>query len=300
MIYITDTEEIKNIIVDLTETDILWVDTEVADYKTKKPRLSLIQILAYPHNLDGNRTYLLDVLDNSDLVNFFIEQIMKNETITKVFHNAKYDLQFLGKTKAKNILCTLELAQKIPYYLLPVQSRSLKTLTEYLTLFKNIDKEKQGSDWGIRPLSQGQLNYAKMDTVYLAQIYQQLIIIKQKVEPEPLDEDLESLSERYAEIEEQWQLLDSEINHLKERIKNAMIAQNEKEINNFKLSYYEKTTIKTSFAKLAELVNNKSINLDFSVTLTKAIQTKLADSLNDLEAEIDINNVYRLTMKNQQ
>jgi len=30
MIYLTDIEEIKEIILDLTDTDILWVDTEVA------------------------------------------------------------------------------------------------------------------------------------------------------------------------------------------------------------------------------------------------------------------------------
>jgi len=39
---------------------------------------------------------------------------MLNPAIEKVFHQASYDLKFLGKTKAKNVTCTLEMA--IPYY----------------------------------------------------------------------------------------------------------------------------------------------------------------------------------------
>ena len=112
MIYLTDVHQIKNVILDLTETDILWLDTEVADYNTKKPRLSLIQVLAYPHNLDGDRTYMLDVLDRQDVIDFFINNIMINEEIKKVFHNAKYDVRLLGKTKAKNIFCTFELIKQ--------------------------------------------------------------------------------------------------------------------------------------------------------------------------------------------
>ena len=67
-------EEIKEIILDLTDTDILWVDTEVADYKTSHPRLSLIQVLAYPQDTRGDRaaplrdrTYMIDVLDKPEV-----------------------------------------------------------------------------------------------------------------------------------------------------------------------------------------------------------------------------------------
>lgn len=82
--------------------------------------------MAYPENLDGSRTYMLDVLDKPDLINFFIQKIMINELIKKVFHNAKYDLRLLGKTTAKNIFCTLEFSRQFPSHLLPVKSDSLK------------------------------------------------------------------------------------------------------------------------------------------------------------------------------
>lgn len=298
MIYLTNIDEIKNIILDLTEADILWLDTEVADYKTKKPRLSLIQVLAYPHNLDGSRTYMLDVLDKPDLIDFFIDNIMVNESIKKIFHHADYDLRLLGKTKAKNVFCTLELARKIPYHFLPVKSYSLKNLTEYLTNFKDLSKEEQGSDWSIRPLDKNQLEYAKMDCVYLAQIYHKLIEINLKINNDPMNKNLDLLSKRYLKIKQQWLLLDSEIQYLKDQIKETMIAQNINENDYFKVSSTKRTNVKTDLQELVKLVNNKNINIDFSITLTKAIQEELGDNLQDLKTDIDTNTYYSLKQKN--
>lgn len=294
MIYLTDINDIKGIIIDLSETDILWLDTEVADYKTKKPRLSLIQVLAYPENLDGNRTYLFDVLDKADLIDFFIQKIMINESIKKVFHNAKYDLRLLGKSHAKNVFCTLEFARKFPYHLLPVKSYSLKTLTEYLTNFKDLNKEQQGSDWGIRPLQKSQLEYAKMDCVYLAQVYQKLLELDHTVNYNQEEGKLDNLCRRYKEIEEQWQLLDSEIQYLKEQIKEIMIDSDIQENDYFKLTSSQRTTIKSNLQDLVKLINNDHLNIDFSITLTKAIKEQLGDKLDCLKTDVESNTYYRL------
>ena len=48
MHYLTDATEIKAQINQLCSSKILWLDTEVADYRTPNPRLSLIQVLANP------------------------------------------------------------------------------------------------------------------------------------------------------------------------------------------------------------------------------------------------------------
>jgi ribonuclease D len=298
MIYLTDLDDIKNVIIDLTETEILWVDTEVADYATKKPRLSLIQVLAYPDNLDGDRTYMLDVLDKPDLIDFFIKNIMINESIKKVFHNAKYDLRLLGKTTAKNVFCTLELARKFPYHLLPIKSDSLKSLTEYLTNFKDLSKEEQGSDWGIRPLRKIQLEYAKMDCVYLAQIYHKLMQLEDKIKKDQENINLESLSKRYKAIEEQWLLLDSEMTYLKEQIKETMVDENIQENDYFKVTSITRNTIKTDLQELVKLVKEKNVNIDFPITLTKAIQEELGNNLEDLNIDISTSTYYTLKSKN--
>lgn len=298
MIYLTDLDDIKNVIIDLTETEILWVDTEVADYATKKPRLSLIQVLAYADNLDGDRTYMLDVLDKPDLIDFFIKNIMINESIKKVFHNAKYDLRLLGKTTTKNVFCTLELARKIPYHLLPIKSYSLKSLTEYLTYFKDLSKEEQGSNWGIRPLRKIQLEYAKMDCVYLSQIYHKLMQLEDKIKEDQKNINLEILSKRYKAIEEEWLLLNSEMTYLKEQIKETMVDENIKENDYFKVTSITRKTIKADLQELVKLVKEKNVNIDFPITLTKAIQEELGDNLEDLNIDIDTNTYYTLKSKN--
>lgn len=287
MIYLTDVHQIKNVILDLTETDILWLDTEVADYNTKKPRLSLIQVLAYPHNLDGDRTYMLDVLDRQDVIDFFIEKIMINKEIKKVFHNAKYDVRFLGKTKANNVFCTLELAKKIPYHFLPVKSKSLKKLTEYLTDFR-VNKEEQSSDWGIRPLTKTQLEYAKMDCVYLAQIYHKLIELEKKIKDEEDNTDLESLSKKYQEIYKKWLFFDSAVSYLKEKIKEKMRKDNIRENAYFVLKENKRTTTKVNLQDLINLVNTYHLDIDFAVTLNQEIRDELGDNLNNLTLDTKI------------
>jgi len=175
MPYITEAAEIIALITKLSSAKILWADTEVADWDTAYPRLSLIQVLADPKNLNGDRAYILDVLDKSDLVAYFVNEIMANPEIEKVFHNASFDLKFLGGNKAQNVTCTLKMARKITKDRLSVSNLKLKTLAAELCQFSNIDTEEQGSDWGRRPLTEKQLKYAKFDPIYLAHVHRRLL-----------------------------------------------------------------------------------------------------------------------------
>ena len=63
MPYLTVASDIKQLIAKFSESRILWIDTEIADYKSY-PKLSLIQVLADPRDLTGDATFLLDVLDH--------------------------------------------------------------------------------------------------------------------------------------------------------------------------------------------------------------------------------------------
>lgn len=175
MKYLTNADEIKQQIDQLTSYSILWLDTEIADWHTKRPRLSLIQASCDDENNHHNvNTYILDVLDKLDLVDYFIRQIMINTYIKKVFHNANFDLKYLGKDTTQNVTCTFKIAQKIGKKTLGVSNLKLKTLAVELCGFTDVDTEEGVSDWGKRPLSTKQLQYAAMDTVYLAVLYRRL------------------------------------------------------------------------------------------------------------------------------
>ena len=297
MPYLTSAAEIRSLVAEYTNSPTLWIDTEVADYKSKNPRLSLIQVLDDAKDMSGDRVYLLDVLDQPDIVGDFISQIMVNPSIEKVFHNASYDLKFLGNKKAQNITCTLEMAKKIPYYILPLSNYQLKTLAVELCKFNNIEKQEQSSNWRKRPLSEEQIEYACLDCIYLAQVHQRLIELKKETSPDPATEDLISLAARYQQVEQQYKLLNSEFEHLQERVKQAMQAQNLSETPDFKLTSYERETVKVPFIELARLVQSENINLDFPITVTKKLKTDLGENIQRLSVDAEKTTSWRLAPK---
>jgi ribonuclease D len=294
MKYLIKPQDIQEAIARYQRVKMLWLDTETADFNTKNPQLSLISVLDDPTDIEGDQVCILDLLDYPDLLEEFTQKIMINPEIEKIFHNAKYDCKFLGKTKVKNVTCTLEMAKSIPYYLLPTPNFTLKTLTQKLSIFTNIDKTEQTSNWKQRPLTETQLNYAKMDVIYLAQIHTPLLQLISLTNPDPQKEDITKLTLRYRQLEHRWKQLDSEVNHLKERLKKAMDSQEISEFQGFKLSEQNRTTKKAYFQNLAQLIQDYNLDLDFSINLTQSIQQKLSNNLNNLPIEEEISSFLQL------
>jgi len=73
MPYLTSAREIRAIVAEYTDAKTLWLDTEVADYKSRNPKLSLIQVLDDADDMSGDRVYLLDVLVEPDIIAEFIQ-----------------------------------------------------------------------------------------------------------------------------------------------------------------------------------------------------------------------------------
>lgn len=296
MLYLKDADQISEIIRQYTQAEILWIDTETADFMTRKPKISLIQILDDCQDTTGEKVLILDVLEQPEIVDLFIKDIMLNSQIEKVFHNAKYDLKFLGKSQAKNVTCTLEMAKAIPYYMLQIPDYSLKTLAETLCSV-SVDKTQQSSDWGQRPLSQQQLNYAKMDSVYLAMVHQKLLQVQLSDRP-PAAEDVTALAERYLELKQQLQLVESEFTHVETRLKAAMQVQNVAETDNLKLSQSSRKTLKVDFVELALVTQNNKLYLDFQIALTQKLQKQIGNLIEQLNVKEETNTSWRLSVKN--
>lgn len=294
MLYLKDADEIIAILAKYVEARVLWIDTEVADFLTRSPRLSLIQILDNLSDRTGQNVTILDVLEQPEVVDIFIKQIMVNAAIEKVFHNASYDLKYLGKTKAKNVTCTLEIAKKIPNYMLPLPNLSLKSLTETLCNISEVDKSQQISDWGQRPLTNTQLNYAKMDPVYLAMVHHQLVQLTYLSNPDPAVEDVAALAERYLELKQQLQVLDSEFTHVETRLKTAMQAQNVNQTNNLKLLQANRKTIKVEFSQLVKVTQEHGLGLDFPIALTQKLQKQLEEIIDHLSVQVETTTSWRL------
>src|SRR4051812_14268426 len=104
MKWLNKKDEILKEIENLKSFKRLFLDTEIADYMNpKKARLSLIQILPDLEYFEKlkiedllEKTIILDVLDQYEPIEIFINTIMTNDKIEKVFHNKKFDLRYLG------------------------------------------------------------------------------------------------------------------------------------------------------------------------------------------------------------
>ncbi len=282
MAYFSDPADIRDLIADYAQKECLWLDTEVADCFTRQPRLSLIQISHVSDDLVGDRAAILDVLNQSDLVAEFVIMIMSNPHIEKIFHNASFDLRYLGGTQAKNVTCTLKMARKTPVNLLPVPNHKLKTLAEHFIPHTQVDKSEQASDWGRRPLSANQLFYAQMDVVYLAQIHQKLLQLQdQTIKIDPIAENVAELSRCYQELDNRLKPLLAERDQLKERLQAAMTAQKLTETADYQLYTQNRTTKKVSLAELKNLPLD-ILDQDIQIPLSRELQQQLGDLVTKL------------------
>lgn len=294
MPYLRDPDELAAAIAQLSQASQLWLDTETADYKTKKPRLSLIQVLATGENVSPEQVWVLDVLEQPGIVEQFIDMIMANEAIAKICHNAAFDRRFLGKDRAQNLICTLEMSKAIPHHLFPIENHQLKTLTEYFAIAAEVDKTEQGGDWGQRPLTASQLHYASLDVVYLAQVYDHLQPLYQRSHPDPTMEDLEALILRYHQLKPQWDALNAEVKHIEERLKKAMPAQGVESQQGITIQTSRRTTRKVGFGAISAYAQSQNLELDFTVNLTKDTMKKLGNGVTELPIEEQVSTIVKL------
>jgi ribonuclease D len=135
------------------------LDTEAASFHRYHDRVYLVQLST------ADRTAVIDPLGLDDLSP--IGALLANPGIEKVFHDADYDLRLFHHEygfEARHIFDTRIAAQ-----LLGEPGIGLAALLErYLDV--RPDKRFQRADWSARPLSEGMLEYAAGDTMYLYEL----------------------------------------------------------------------------------------------------------------------------------
>ncbi len=159
---------------DLDLGNVLAVDGEFMGLNVKRDPLCLIQISS------GNSDAHIIQLDRSNYIAPNLTKLLKDNTITKIFHYGRADqahIKYYLKTETNNILDT-KIASKLARSY--SDSHSLKTLIkEFLNI--DISKQFQSSDFG-GELTPAQLKYCANDVVYLHKIHEELnkILIREK------------------------------------------------------------------------------------------------------------------------
>ena len=161
---ITTTDELAAFCDKLKGQPFVAVDTEFMRETTYWPKLCLIQAAA--PSAEANIDPLAEGLDLEPFL-----AILRDETILKVFHAARQDVEIFNNLKAMpRPLFDTQVAgmaagfgEQIAYDALVRQMLKIE-----------LDKSSRFTDWARRPLSDNQLTYALADVTHLASLYPML------------------------------------------------------------------------------------------------------------------------------
>ncbi len=136
------------------------IDTETKGLKLTRDRLCLVQLS------DGNGDAHLIQISAKKHKSPNLEALLKDNTIEKLFHFARFDLAVLARHICEvsgPIYCT-KIASKLSRTY--TDRHGLKDLCSEL-LSVELSKQQQSSDWGSEILSEAQKKYAASDVLYL-------------------------------------------------------------------------------------------------------------------------------------
>ena len=161
---ITTTEALREFCAKLANQPFITVDTEFMRETTYWPRLCLIQAAS------ATDAAIIDPMaDGLDLSPFL--DLMRDESILKVFHAARQDVEIFVKLGAmpRPMFDTQVAAMAAGFG----DQVSYEALVRQM-LRQEVDKGSRFTDWARRPLSEAQLVYALGDVTHLAALYPKL------------------------------------------------------------------------------------------------------------------------------
>jgi len=161
---ITTTEALRDFCAKLANQPFITVDTEFMRETTYWPKLCLIQA-ASPTDA-ANIDPLAEGLDLEPFL-----ALLRDESILKVFHAARQDVEIFAKLGAmpKPMFDTQVAAMAAGFG----DQVSYESLVRQM-LRQEVDKGSRFTDWARRPLSDAQLTYAMGDVTHLAALYPKL------------------------------------------------------------------------------------------------------------------------------
>lgn len=170
MMPITTTAELAAFCDKIKGQPFVAVDTEFMRETTYWPKLCLIQAAG----ANGVEACIDPLAEELDLEPFL--ELMRDDTILKVFHAARQDVEIFNNLKAMpRPLFDTQVAgmaagfgEQIAYDALVRQMLKIE-----------LDKSSRFTDWARRPLSDNQLTYALADVTHLAALYP---ILKDRLE----------------------------------------------------------------------------------------------------------------------
>jgi ribonuclease D len=158
-VWVDKQNKFDQMVAELSVPERIAVDTESNSLHAYRERVCLIQFSTH------NKDYVVDPLVIQDLS--ALAPIFSNPKTEKIFHAAEYDLICLKRDfgfEFVNLFDTMQAARILGYPFVGLDN----ILAEKFSV--TIDKRHQKADWGARPLTPAQMDYARFDTHYLFQL----------------------------------------------------------------------------------------------------------------------------------
>ena len=154
--YIKSADKLRVFCDNLQSAEVLVVDTEFVREKTYFHRIGLIQVGG------GEHFAAIDPIALSDLTPLI--ELLKDPNKTKVFHAARQDLEILVRLCGQVIPPVFD--TQIAAALVGWGTQISFAKIVFKALGKKIHKSETYTDWGRRPLSDNQIEYAINDVHY--------------------------------------------------------------------------------------------------------------------------------------
>lgn len=162
--WISSDIELKNLCNQLASCPLLALDTEFIRTDTFYPKIALVQLS------DGDSIWLIDVLAIEDFIP--LKHLLESSQTTLIFHACAEDLEVLDHSI--NIQPTQIFDTQIAAGITNIgYSMGYARLVDHL-LDIQLDKQETRSNWLSRPLTERQIEYAKVDVLHLHTLHRLL------------------------------------------------------------------------------------------------------------------------------
>ncbi len=164
---ITTSAELADLCARLSKADFVCVDTEFMRENTYWPELCLIQIA------DSNEAAAIDPLAKDIDMSPLLDLLVDNKDVLKIFHAGGQDVEII-----------YNLTGKTPHPIFDTQIAMMAVSQSEQIGYSNlveswlgiaVDKGARFTDWGRRPLTERQIEYAIGDVTHLAKIFPKLL-----------------------------------------------------------------------------------------------------------------------------
>jgi len=155
-VWVSKPSELKHLADELRTQPRAAVDTESNSLHAYREQVCLIQISTPQHD------YIIDSIELTDLE--ALSPFFANPKIEKIFHAAEYDVICLHRDygfRFNSLFDTVIAARILGHKVIGLGD----LLAEYFNV--EVNKQFQKSNWGKRPLTAEQVDYARLDTHYL-------------------------------------------------------------------------------------------------------------------------------------